>query len=240
MPASWSIHANRLRIGTWVDVSFQRTRLVDAGPGTPPQSYGAVPVAATHEPSDGDVAIGLRMDEGLWLAFEPLDAPVALRVAAGNVDAVTGRAWSESMSATPQNYVVVPPQTALDGVQVGSDHARPFSALRRECADGACVTLRLIAIPHVPTLPPTTARAVEPVQPLRSAGRETGDDASHGGGVVPQTIVRDPHGLAVWDVSRAASARVAILTPEVFTKLTGAESLPAIRPEDGYKGWRLP
>jgi hypothetical protein len=240
MPASWSIHANRLRLGTWVDVSFQRTRLVDAEPGTPPQSYGAVPVAATHGPLDGDVAIALRMDEGLWLGFEPLDAPVALRVAAGNLDAVTGQTWSESISATLQNYIVVPPQTALDGVQVGSDHARPFSALRGECADGTCVTLRLIAIPHVPALPLTSARALEPVQPLRSAGPDTGDEASHGVGLVPQTIVRDPHGLAAWDVARATSVRVAILTPEVFTELTGTASLPAIRPEHGYRGWRLP
>ena len=44
---------------------------------------------------------------------------MAVEVAAGKIDALTGANWSNEISEQPQDYLVVPEQPWLDGFCVG-------------------------------------------------------------------------------------------------------------------------
>ncbi len=55
--------------------------------------------------------------------------PAALQVGAGKVCAVSGRPWSERLSRDPQNYVALPRQPWLDGINSGSGTVRQFVAV---------------------------------------------------------------------------------------------------------------
>src|SRR5262249_36109652 len=53
----------------------------------------------------------------------------AIKVAAGKVSAVTGKTWSEGLTDSPQDYLVVPTQPWLDGFAVGKGVIRQFVAM---------------------------------------------------------------------------------------------------------------
>ena len=52
--------------------------------------------------------------EAMWIDFST-SYPMAVKVAAGKINAVTGEAWTNEMSESPQDYLVVPDQPWLDG-----------------------------------------------------------------------------------------------------------------------------
>ena len=68
--------------------------------------------------------------EAAWMNFYCESMfPIALRIAAGKINAVTGDDWSES---TPkiQDYVVLPDQYWLDGFNTGDGQVRQFVAAK--------------------------------------------------------------------------------------------------------------
>src|SRR6185503_10118736 len=67
--------------------------------------------------------------EAMWLSFASSSEPAALQVGAGKVCAVSGRPWSERLSRDPQNYVALPRQPWLDGINSGSGTVRQFVAV---------------------------------------------------------------------------------------------------------------
>ena len=66
--------------------------------------------------------------EALWINFRG-DYPMAVKIAAGKVNAVTGEAWSEGLTEVPQDYLVVPEQPWLDGFCVEKGLIRQFVAM---------------------------------------------------------------------------------------------------------------
>ena len=89
--------------------------------------------------------------------MEPTDTPripVAVKVAAGKVCAVSGEPWSDHLDAHPQNYVVIPDQPWLDGYCVEKGIIRQFVAM--PLGEGYTAEEQLITGER----PPTTRRNV--------------------------------------------------------------------------------
>lgn len=123
-----------------LDVEFQRTlRIPDDGRHYPlPAGLGRFPMSHVDDFQDvpdlwrrhGGVMLPMYQSEAMWLNFSsPSRYPFALRVAAGKIDAVTGKEWSEGLRRRAQNYLVVPSQPWLDGFCVEKGTIRQFVAM---------------------------------------------------------------------------------------------------------------
>ncbi len=123
-----------------LEVEFQRTlRIPDDGRHYPlPAGLGRFPLRHVDDFEDvpalwrrhGGVMLPMYQSEAMWLNFSsPSGYPFALRVAAGKIDAVTGKEWSEGLSGEDQNYLVVPGQPWLDGFCVEKGTIRQFVAM---------------------------------------------------------------------------------------------------------------
>ena len=55
--------------------------------------------------------------------------PMAVKVAAGKIDALTGEPWNNELTQQPQDYLVVPDQPWLDGFCVAKGLIRQFVAM---------------------------------------------------------------------------------------------------------------
>ena len=65
--------------------------------------------------------------EALWIVFRrPPWRPCAVKVGVGTVNAVSGAPWDAVLRGDPQDYVVVPDQPWLDGINTGDDSVRQF------------------------------------------------------------------------------------------------------------------
>ncbi len=130
-----------VRIGP-LTVRFNRTlRLPDDGRRYPlPPSLGAFPIHRVADHLDrvpeswrahGGVFIPMHQREALWLGFSGSERdPVALKVAAGMRNALTGGAWDEEIAGgRDQDYVVVPGQPWIDGFNSGEGFIRQFIAM---------------------------------------------------------------------------------------------------------------
>ena len=76
----------------------------------------------------GGVFLPMYQAEAMWLHFDAA-YPMAVKVAAGKIDALTGEGWTNELSARRQNYLVVPDQPWLDGFNVGRGLIRQFVAM---------------------------------------------------------------------------------------------------------------
>lgn len=66
--------------------------------------------------------------EAMWLSFHASE-PTALQVGVGKVCAVSGLPWIEHLIGDPQNYVALPRQPWLDGINSGDGFIRQFVAV---------------------------------------------------------------------------------------------------------------
>nr|WP_220295670.1 hypothetical protein [Streptomyces sp. MBT84] len=121
-----------------VRVRFMRTlRLPETGTHALPPGLGQFPVRRVEDypqtvPAEwrarGGVMLPVYLREAMWLGFGAAE-PAALQVGAGKVCAVSGRPWSSRLSRRPQNYVVLPRQPWLDGINSGKGTVRQFVAV---------------------------------------------------------------------------------------------------------------
>ena len=124
-----------------VTVRFMRTlRLPESGTHQLPPGLGAFPLRSVTDYPDraparwlrnGGVLLPVHRREAMWLSLSST-APAALQVGVGKVCAVSGQPWSDRLSQDPQNYVVLPRQPWLDGVNSGRGTIRQFVAVPRE------------------------------------------------------------------------------------------------------------
>lgn len=122
-----------------VRVSFQRTlRIPEHGVHALPPGLGEFPLRRvadypTTAPAawlaKGGVMLPVYQREAMWLSFDA-DVPCVLKVGVGKVCAVSGEPWTDSLSQDPQNYVAVPLQPWLDGINSGDGIVRQFVAVR--------------------------------------------------------------------------------------------------------------
>ncbi|MFJ3445509.1 hypothetical protein ACIPM2_30500 [Streptomyces sp. NPDC086081] len=133
------IDGNTLRLPGGVAVRFIRTlRLPETGTHPLPPGLGEFPVRRVADHADrvpeamrarGGVMLPVYLREAMWLNFAGTTEPAALQVGVGKVCAVSGRPWSDGLCRDPQNYVVLPRQPWLDGINSGTGTVRQFVAV---------------------------------------------------------------------------------------------------------------
>ena len=181
-----------------------------------------------------DIFLCMYQREALWLGFEgPSWRPHALKIGIGNINALTGEAWNETLSSTPQNYLVSPPQPWLDGFHTSNDVVRQFvsaplgagltveSQLAAEEAGGLRITVFEPREGIFPASPP-------PAAPPKFETEQVylGELGLAAGGEIRQKIYEDPYGLDTWDVENFGTIRVRILNSAQYSLLTGSEPPP--------------
>ncbi|MFD0318783.1 hypothetical protein [Streptomyces flavalbus] len=133
------VDGNTLRLPGGVAVRFIRTlRLPEKGTHALPPGLGEFPVRRVADYPDtvpakwrarGGVMLPVYLREAMWLSFAGTVEPAALQVGVGKVCAVSGRPWSDRLTRRPQNYVVLPRQPWLDGINSGKGTVRQFVAV---------------------------------------------------------------------------------------------------------------
>jgi len=129
-----------------IQINFQRTlRIPDTDKVYPlPPGLGRFSLRHTDDYSGalpqstgdrGGVILPIWQAEAMWISFQNRgpnwddDFPVAIKIAAGKINAITGEAWRPGLHRDPQDYVVSPKQPWLDGFAVEKGVIRQFVAM---------------------------------------------------------------------------------------------------------------
>ena len=120
-----------------------RTYALPAGLGDFPlrhaEDYSAK--LPSHVVDRGGVIFPMWQAEAMWLGFENSGPnwsdeglggkglPVAIKIAAGKINAITGDPWRAGLHRQPQDYVISPGQPWLDGFAVDRDVVRQFVSM---------------------------------------------------------------------------------------------------------------
>ncbi|MEU7729334.1 hypothetical protein AB0B78_29485 [Streptomyces sp. NPDC040724] len=133
------VDGNALLLGEGVQIRFIRTlRLPESGTHALPPGLGEFPLRRVEDHPDtvppewlakGGVMLPVYLREAMWLSFGGTREPAALQVGVGKVCAVSGERWTGSLARDPQNYVVLPRQPWLDGINSGVGTVRQFVAV---------------------------------------------------------------------------------------------------------------
>jgi hypothetical protein len=190
----------------------------------------ALPPAWTKR---GGVIMPMHQSEALWLNFDG-HYPCAVRIATGKIDAVTGETWQRGLSASPQNYIVVPTQPWLDGYAVDKGTIRQFVAM--PLGEGYTAEEQLtgtaehggIQIEVFPMKPDVYARIEHDagLDTMAAAAFESVQLASLDMGLAPggrmiQEIYDDPYGLAAWETDLSSRCFVSIANSLTWAAITG-------------------
>ena len=252
-----------------IRIDFQRTlRIPDNGYDYDlPPGLGNFPLrhiedynleAKNHLKERGGIIMPMCQTDALWLNFssshhDPFVLPVALKIGAGKINAVSGEKWAEGLSQNPQNYVVLPEQPWLDGFNVEKGKVRQFVAM--PLGQGYTVEEQIdtesevggIQIEAIPMKKDVyedlkARRRAEP--PLRISSDfmmscASYDDFEMGlgmGGSMHQEIYVDEYGLDAWDIENRQRCFVMLANADQWMKITGEEPpLPPLSAEDYSK-----
>ena len=234
-------------------IDFQRTlRIPDSDETYPlPPGLGSFPLRHVEDHKDklpaqttsrGGVILPMWQAEAMWLNFSnqgpgwDLDFPVAIKVAAGKINAVTGEAWRTGLHRDPQDYMVSPEQPWLDGFAIEKGVIRQFVAM--PLGDGYSVEEQVtgeaewgglqISVAPLKAHVWKAMRAEWEQQKSRVLMRERcemeSSRASMGlaaGGRMRQVIEPDPFDLDDWDFAAADRVFVTLVHAKDWKKVTG-------------------
>lgn len=238
----------RARVG----VDFQRTlRIPDDGrEHYLPPGLGRFPLRhiedyelgrLEHRKRRGGVIMPMFQADALWLNFDirgPL--PVALKIGAGKVNAVSGKPWKPGLSGEPQDYVVVPGQPWLDGFNTGKGVIRQFVAM--PLGEGYTVEEQIdpdsdvggIQIEAFPMKRRVYRRLFERGV-FESPRLEEADGVVYSpapakqemglgmGGEMRQEIYEDEYGVNAWSTRRAQRCFIMLANAKQWMAITGEE-----------------
>ena len=243
-------------------IQFQRTlRIPDDGKHYPlPPGLGAFPLRHVEDFADrvpecwrerAGVMMPLYQAEAMWISFRANwwsrgSYPCAVKIAAGKINAISGKPWKSELDGSDRDYIVVPEQPWLDGFCVAKDVIRQFVAMplgsgysveeqitgkpehgglqiivypmRREYYEA----LRERSLVHMASAGARSrsllCRAAEPERAMGLAA----------GGRMRQQIYADPHGLDTWDQSISSRCFVTLVDAVQWREITGVA--PPTRP----------
>ena len=231
-----------------LEVGFQRTLRIpdDNREYHLPPGLGTFPLNHVDDHVDrlpaewerhGGVFLPMHQAEAMWVHFTG-DYPMAVKVAAGKVNAVTGDPWSDGLNGRPQDYLVVPDQPWLDGFCVERGLVRQFVAMPLD--EGYTAEEQLtgearhggLQIAVFPMRAPVYDAWKRPGNVLFCpAGPVAETDYDMGlapGGLMRQEVYEDHHGFDAWDKDVSSRCFVHILNSVQFLSATGTE--PPQRP----------
>ncbi|MFM9443010.1 hypothetical protein [Streptomyces acidiscabies] len=276
--ATVRIDGDSVRMPGGVAVRFMRTlRLPETGTHPLPPGLGEFPVrriadypetAPAHWLARGGVMLPMYLREAMWLNFTGTQEPAALQVGVGKVCAVSGKPWSDRLSRDPQNYVVLPRQPWLDGINSGKGTVRQFVAVPlglgatvegqvtgEETWGG--VQLQSFTLTeerlqvwhearrrHTKRLGPTGFLAegttASPMRAMAAAPRAGAAMGLGVGGSMRQEVYRDDRPLTDWSPTSAARLFVHLVTPPEWHRITGEAPPPSPVDRAAYTQAGLP
>ncbi|MFF0791796.1 hypothetical protein [Streptomyces spiralis] len=270
------IDGNTLCLPGGVAVRFIRTlRLPETGTHRLPPGLGEFPLRRVSDHPDtvpeqwrarGGVMLPVYLREAMWLSFAGTSRPAALQVGVGKVCAVSGRPWSDRLSRDPQNYVVLPRQPWLDGINSGKGTVRQFVAV--PLGLGATVEGQVtgeevwggVQLQSFPLSAAALARwqeqqaregivrrrmpaapAAAPPPAPGSAPRAYGAAMGLGvGGSMHQEVYRDERPPGDWADEPAGRVFVHLVTPPEWRRITGENPPPSPVDRAAYTRAGLP
>jgi hypothetical protein len=202
----------------------------------------------------GGVFLPMFQREAMWLSFSGAHwRPNALKVAVGKVNALSGKRWTDNLQTAgrgddEQDYMVVPDQPWLDGVNAGDGFIKQFVAMPlgmgytvegqvtgSEEHGGIQLAVFEPKKGLFPDAPPpavtrsrrVAATACAPMAASAPAGAFAGQEMGLGaGGRMKPSIYPDRHGLDTWDQQRFARVYVHLVNSQMWTAITG-EPMPS-------------
>ena len=240
-----------------LDISFQRTLRIpdDGNDHFLPPGLGEFPLRhiedfdlgnKEHLKKRGGLIMPMFQSDALWLSFSgrskrSVDLPIAIKVATGKINAVSGLDWEDGLEADPQNYLVVPDQPWLDGFNVGKGTVRQFVAA--PLGEGLTVEEQINANSDVGGIQlEFIPMKKEYFERLKSEFREyhdssikscknmsmsmsmSMDDMGIGaGGSMRQEIYEDEHGIDAWDLDNTERCFITLANAEQWLSITGEE-----------------
>lgn len=239
------VEENSIQIGDRFSVRFLRTlrvpednKVYPLPPGLGEFSLHRVEDYVEKVPQDwlakGGVFIPLYQREALWIGFEAERwKPNAVKVGVGNVNAITGASWNETLHNDPQDYLVCPLQPWLDGINTAEGIVRQFVAtsLGRSDTIESQVTgseiggIQIQVFEPRPGIFPDTPppRKLPAVFQTESVSKD-GVMALGAGGAIKQKIYPDPYGLEAWDQKNFGLVWVHILNSKQYEEVTGLKA----------------
>jgi hypothetical protein len=130
----------RVHADAETELHFQRTmRVPDDGKPYPlPTGLGLFPLRHLEDfeaslprswRDRGGIVMPLWRGEAMWIAFD-VRYPCAIKIGMGRINVLNGRRWAERLSSAANDYIVAPPQPALDGFRTREqDVVRQFVAV---------------------------------------------------------------------------------------------------------------
>ncbi len=223
-------------------ISFQRTLRIpdDNRAYSLPPGLGTFPLNLVDDYTErvpvgwnahGGVFLPMYQAEAMWLNFSG-SYPMAVKVAAGKINAVTGKGWENELSRRPQDYVVIPDQPWLDGFSVMKGMIRQFVAM--PLGEGYTAEEQLtgeaehggLQIVVYPIKPSYYKRSMDEVSFIaygppaaQAPPREMGLAP---GGLMRQEIYEDEYGFGAWETSVRSRCYVHIVNSVQFVSVTGA------------------
>jgi len=182
--------------------------------------------------SRGGLLLPMYKSEALWLNFSG-DYPMAVKIAAGKINAVTGELWENHLIKDPQDYIVVPDQPWLDGFCVEKDLIRQFVAM--PLGRGYSVEEQITGEAEFGGIQII-------VYPMKSEDYEkyieenSFSDSIVGclelsedfmglapGGLMRQEIYKDDFGFDVWDTEQTSRCFIHLVNSEAYQAITGEQ-----------------
>ena len=247
---SVQVSQDQLTVGKHFHMAFMRTlRIPDDGHEYPlPPGLGTFPICRVEDYADrvpaswrehGGVFIPMYQREALWVNFDGHSwHPVAAKLAVGKINAVSGKSWNQRLLKSKQDYVVVPDQPWLDGINAGDGFIKQFVAmplgmgytvegqLTGKEEFGGIQLIVFDAQPgRFPEEPPKSSRAVADMDMVcyccpPTPGIEMGLGAS---GRMRQKIYPDDYGLDTWDPENYGRVYIHIVNSMMYREITGTE-----------------
>lgn len=224
-------------------LDFQRTlRIPDNGREYfLPPGLGRFPLELVDDFADrvpeawrehGGVFLPMYQSEAMWINFAGA-YPMAVRVAAGKINALTGDEWTEDLCEDPQDYLVVPDQPWLDGFSVKRGLIRQFVAMR--LGEGYTAEEQLTGEARHGGIQITVYPMKAAEYEARNRGTEMRKDVMYcmvpsapptemglaPGGLMRQEIYSDDYGIDVWDTSAGVSCYVHIVNSLQYFSVCG-------------------
>jgi hypothetical protein len=245
------------------EIRFQRTlRIPDDGKEYPlPPGLGRFPLRhvedyAARVPADWRERAGVMMPlyqaEAMWIAFgkagrwQDYEYPCAIKIAAGKINAISGKLWKPELEASERDYIVVPDQPWLDGFCVAKDLIRQFVAM--PLGSGYSVEEQITGKAEHGGLQvivyPMKKERYEQIMRKRELERKAlaiskslifGYDYAPrrsmglgAGGRMKQQIYADRHGIDAWEQSVSSRCFVSLVDAVQWHEITG--EAPPTRP----------
>jgi hypothetical protein len=256
-----SLIDDAIHVGQRCRITCQRTLRIpdDGGPYPLPPGLGRIPIHRCADfpelppgaPAEAAFFIPMFQCEALWLSFEAARwKPNAAKVGIGGINAVSGEAWDTSLRAEPQDYIVVPDQPWLDGINVGRGVIRQFVAV--PLGSGQSVEAQLTGSDEIGGIqlvvfepkpgkfpdeaPPQPPPGVRPPRAASAPGRM----GLGAGGRMTQKVYPDRYGVDTWDTDNCVSLSIHIVNSSDYHELTGNRPPPPPISAATYTEFGLP